>query len=322
MTSRYWQSLLLAALLGLHGSAFAQAWPSKQLRIVVPFTAGSATDTVARIVSEKLSLQFGQPVIVENRPGAGGTVGAAAVAKSDPDGYTILVNSSSHTVTASTYTNLPYDTARDFAAVTPLTNLPNVLVVSAGKDYAKLADLVAAAKAKPGTINYASAGEGSAAHLSAERFRMSAGFQAVHIPFKGAPEAMGRIVAGEVDFYFVPISPALPLLKAGKLRALAIGSSRRASALPELATTLEAGYANSDYNFWLGMFVPARTPRDVVTRLYRETLKALELPDVKERIARLGGEPMAMTPEQFDAYVREEIVSNAALVKAAGIKAN
>ena len=315
--------LLGAALLAASGPACAQAvWPSKPLRVVVAFTPGSATDIIARTIGERLTAQLGQPVVVENRPGASGTIGAAAVARSDPDGHTILVNSSSHTVAPATMKELPYDTLRDLSGVAPLGNLPNVLVVSPAKGYRSAADLVAAAKARPGKLNYASGGVGSAAQLNAERFRLSAGFEAVHVPFKGAPEALAQVLAGEVDFYFCPIVPALPMLKDGRLAAVAVGSNRRAAALPEVPTTLEAGYANSDYNFWVGMFVPAKTPREIVARLHQETLKAMQAPDVAQRLARLGAEPMPMTPEQFDAYLRDEVAANAELVRAAGIKAN
>jgi len=315
--------LLVAALLAASGPACAQAvWPSKPLRVVVAFTPGSATDIIARTIGERLTAQLGQPVVVENRPGASGTIGAAAVARSDPDGHTILVNSSSHTVAPATMKELPYDTLRDLSGVAPLGNLPNVLVVSPAKGYRSAADLVAAAKARPGKLNYASGGVGSAAQLNAERFRLSAGFEAVHVPFKGAPEALAQVLAGEVDFYFCPIVPALPMLKDGRLAAVAVGSNRRAAALPEVPTTLEAGYPNSDYNFWVGMFVPAKTPREIVARLHQETLKAMQAPEVAQRLARLGAEPMPMTPEQFDAYLRDEVAANAALVRAAGIKAN
>jgi tripartite-type tricarboxylate transporter receptor subunit TctC len=259
-------------------------------------------------------------VVVENRPGASTTIGAAAVAKADPDGHTILVTSSAHTVAPFLYSNLSYDTARDLAGVTPLANLPTVLLVSPSKGYKSVHDLVAAARAKPGSINYASAA--ASTQLNAERFRRSARFEAVHIPFKGAPEALTEVMVGRVDFYFSPIAPALPLLRDGKLLALAIGASKRASILPDLPTTIEAGFPDSDYNFWVGMFVPARTPLEVINRLHRESAAALQLPEVRERIARLGAEPMAMTPMQFDSYVRDELRTNAVLVKAAGITAN
>ena len=300
----------------------AQTWPTKPLKVIVPFTPGSGTDIMARTVSERLSVQLGQPIVVENRPGAGGTIGAAFVAKSEPDGYTILVHSSSHTVTPSTYPNQPFDTARDFAGITPLAFLPNVLVIAPSKGIHSVAELVRAAKAKPGAMNFASAGAGSATQLNAERFRLGAGIEAVHIPFKGTPEALTEVMTGRVDYYFCPVVSVLSHLKDGKLVGLAVGSSKRSSALPELPTTVEAGVPNSDYNFWVGMFVPAKTPRALVTKLHGETVKALQSDDVRERMAKLGAEPMILTPGEFDAYVRDEIIANAALVKAAGITAN
>jgi tripartite-type tricarboxylate transporter receptor subunit TctC len=311
-----------ALLLGLHGGAFAQtpgAWPAKPVHIVVSLTPGSATDILARTVSERLSTQLGQPVIVENRPGASTTIGASAVAKAEPDGYTILATSSAHTVAPFLYSSLAYDTARDLAGVTPLANLPTVLVVPPSK-FRSLRDLVAAAQAKPGSINFGSAA--ASTQLNAERFRRSARIEAVHIPFKGAPEALTEVMAGRIDFYFSPIAPALPLLREGKVVALAVGSSKRASILPDLPTTLEAGFPDSDYNFWVGLLVPAKAPRELIDRLHRSTTAALQVPEVRERIARLGAEPMTMTPEQFDALIREELRANAVLVKAAGITAN
>jgi tripartite-type tricarboxylate transporter receptor subunit TctC len=300
--------------------AGAQPWPIKTVRVIVTLAPGSATDILARTLSERLSRQLGQPVIVENRPGASTTLGAALVAKAEPDGYTLLVTSSAHTVAPFLYPNVGYDTTRDLAAVAPLANLPTVLVVPASRGYRSVHDLVAAARAKPGSINYASAA--ASTQLNAERFRRSAQFEAVHIPFKGAPEALNEIVAGRVDFYFAPISAVLPLLRDGKVVALAVGASKRASILPDLPTTLEAGYPDSDYNFWIGMLVPARTPRDIVNRLHQETSAVLQLPDVQDRVSKLGAEPMLMTPQQFDAYIRDELRVNAALIKAAGITAN
>jgi tripartite-type tricarboxylate transporter receptor subunit TctC len=306
--------------MGLQAGALAQAWPNKPLRATVAFTAGSATDIIARTLGERLLVQLGQPVVVENRPGASGTIGAAIVARAEPDGYTMLVNSSSHTVAPSTYASLPYDTARDLAGITPLANLPSVLVIAPSRGVRTVRDLVAAAKTKPGGMSFASGGTGSAAHLNAERFRMSAGFEAVHVPYKGAPEALGDVMAGRVDFYFCPIVPALPLVRDGRLLAVAVGSAKRASALPDVPTTLEAGFPDSEYNFWVGLFVPGKTPRPLVRRIYAETQKAMQSPEMAQRMKNLGAEPMPMTPEQFDAYIREEIALNAKLVKAAGIQ--
>ena len=303
-------------------TVFAQTWPTKSLRVVVPFTAGSATDTTARVVVERLSVQLGQNFVVENRPGAGGTIGVGVVARAEADGYTILVHSSSFTVTPSTYTDLPFNTLRDFSGITPLANLPNVLVIAPSKGIRSVRDLVAAAKAKPGTLTYASAGAGSATQLNAERFRLGAGFDAVHVPFKGTPEALTDILTGRVDYYFCPVIAVLQFIREGKLLALAAGSTKRSSALPDIATTLEAGIPNSDYNFWVGMMVPSKTPRDIVAKLHQNTVKALQSPDLKERMAKIGAEPMLMTPQEFDAYIKAEIGTNAAVVKAAGIRVN
>ncbi|HKW39496.1 MAG TPA: tripartite tricarboxylate transporter substrate binding protein [Burkholderiales bacterium] len=320
MSSKLVQSIAVLALCALCTAAQAQTWPAKPIRVIVPFTPGSGTDIIARTVGEKVSHQLGQPVVVENRPGAGGTIGSAIVAKSEPDGYTLLVHSSSYTVTPSTYKDLPYDTLRDLTGVVPLGLLPNVLVMAPSKGIRSVKELVAAAKAKPGAMNSASVGVGSATHLNAERFRLGAGIDTVNVPFKGSPEALTEIMAGRVDFYFCPVNAVLPLLKDGKLVALAVGSTRRSLALPDLPTTLEAGVPDSDYNFWVGMFAPSKTPRETVQKLYQEAAKALHSPDVREKLGRLGAEPMEYTPEAFNAYLRREIAANAALVKAAGIK--
>ena len=308
------------ALLLAHAGAWAQAWPAKPLRIVVPFTPGSATDIMARTVSEKLSAQLGQPMVVENRPGAGGTIGVGLVAKADADGYTVLVHSSSYTVTPTTYPNTPYDTLRDLTGVTPLGLLPNVLVIAPAKGIRSVKELVAAAKAKPGALNAASIGIGSATPLNAERFRLGAAIDVVNVPFKGTPEALADVMTGRVDYYFCPVNAALPLLKDGRLLGLAVGSTKRSVALPDLPTTVEAGIPDSDYNFWVGMFVPSKTPREIVARLYQETARALHASDVREKLERLGAEAMDYAPEAFNTYLRAEIAANAALVKASGLK--
>jgi tripartite-type tricarboxylate transporter receptor subunit TctC len=277
---------------------------------------------MARTVTQRLSEQLGQAFVVENRPGAGGTIGVGAVAKADPDGHTILVHSSSYTITPTTYPGTPYDTMRDLTGITPLALLPQVLVISPAKGIASVADLVRAARAKPGTMNYASAGVGTATQLNAERFRLGAGIDVVHVPFRGTPEALTEIIAGRVDYYFCPVNAVLPMIAEKQLIALAMGSSKRSAALPELPTTLEAGIVDSDYNFWVGMFVPSKTPREIVNRLHQETARALDRKEVRDSMAKLGAESMLMRPEEFDAYIRNEIKTNAVLVKAAGISAS
>jgi tripartite-type tricarboxylate transporter receptor subunit TctC len=299
----------------------AQAWPSRPIRLIVPLTPGSATDVMGRVVMDQVSAQLGQPIIVENRPGAGNTIGMGAVARADPDGYTILANSSTHTVTPATRSNLGFEMT-DLAAIIPLGNMPVVMVFNPSKGYKKLSDFVAAAKAKPGSVNYASAGAGNSSHLNGERFRLAAGFEAVHLPFKGAPEAMTEVIAGRADFYFAPLVNALPLLRDGQVQALAVSGSSRASALPDVPTTVEAGYPNSEYNFWAGVFAPAKTPADIRAKLYEETAKALQNPATREKLVNLGADPMPITSAQFEALVRQEIATNTQLVKAAGIKVN
>ena len=311
----------LVVLLFCHGDALAQTWPSKPIRAIIPFAAGSATDVVPRVVFEPLSAQLGQPIVVENRGGAGTTIGAALVAKAEADGYTLLATSSAHTLVPTVYPSAPYDTAADFAAVVSLGSGPNVLVVSPAKDFKTAQDLVAAAKARPGSFNFASAGVGSATHLSAERFRMAAGFDAVHIPFRGGAEAITEVLAGRAEFYFCPLGTALPQVREGKLLALAVSSPKRAALLPDVPSVVEL-FPNSDYAFWIGVFMPAKTPRDIVDRFHREAVKTMQLPNVKERLETLGMDPMPLTPAQFDAHVRSEIASTGLLAKAAGLSSN
>ncbi|HEX2544736.1 MAG TPA: tripartite tricarboxylate transporter substrate binding protein [Ramlibacter sp.] len=312
---------LLAATV-LAGGAFAQgAFPTKPVRLVVPFTAGSGTDIIARTIGESMSRSLGQPVIVENRPGAGGTIGAAQVAKSDPDGHTILIHSSGHALNPAIYPSLPYDTVKDLTGVTPLVALPNVLVVSPAKGWKTVAEMVAAAKARPGQLNFASAGMGSATHMNGEKFKLRAGIDAVHVPFKGTPEAITDVIGGRNDWFFAPLSSALPLIRDGKLQALAVSTAQRSPALPDVPTTVEAGVPGSDYTFWVGMIVPSATPAPIVKRLHDEALKALASADVKERLVKIGAEPFTMEPAAFNAYIRTEMDSAATIAKAANLKA-
>ncbi len=314
--------LAVAALTPWMASAVAQTWPAKPIRVVIPFGAGSAVDVIPRIVLDQMSQQLGQPFIVENRGGAGGSTGMGQVAKADPDGYTLLVNSSAHTIVPSVYQNLSFDVARDLAGVTPLGNLPNVLITSTAKGFKTVADLVAAAKAKPGSFNFATAGVGTATHMSAERFRLSAGFEARHVPFKGGAEALTETIAGRVDYYFCPIATAMPQIAEGSVVGLVVSPPTRASGLPQVRTTLEAGYPDSDYMFWIGMFAPAKTPRPIIDRLYQEAVKAMGNAGVKERLAKNGVEPLSMTPTELDKFVADEIAGNAKLVKALNLKPN
>jgi len=318
---RFPRRALVAAALALPLAVLAQSgYPNKPIRVIVPFAAGSTTDIIARAIADKMGQSMGQQLVIENKGGASGTIGQAQVAAAAPDGYTIMVHSSSHTVSPHTFAKLPFDTEKDFVGITPISSTPNVLVMSPAKNIKTLPQLLAAARAKPGSMNFASAGQGSATHLNAEKFKLAAKIEATNIPFKGSAEAVTEVMAGRVDYYFSPIAPVIGQIKNGQLVALAVGSPKRASALPDVPTTAEAGVPGSEFNFWIGMMAPAKTPRDIVNRLNEEVLKALATPEVKERFAALGADAWTLKPEQFDAYITEEIKSNAVLVKAAGLE--
>ena len=322
--ARGWIAALAFGIMGTQvawAQAPSTAWPTKRVSISVPVTAGSAIDLVVRTVYDQVSQQVGQPFIVDNRGGGGGTLAPAAVAKADPDGHTLLSHSSALTIFPATHTTLPFDPERDFTGVVSLVNTPFLLVVSPEK-YKSIRELVAAAKAKPGVLNYASVGYGGAAHLAAERFRLKAGIAVQDVPFRGVQEAMVEVLAGRVDFFFPPVLPAMSLIRQGKLLALAVSSTKRLSSLPEIPTLAEAGFPDADFNFWVGVFAPSKTPKDVQEKLYRETMKALELKSIQDKLASMGGEPMLMSSADFDAFYRAQIKQNRELVKAAAIKPN
>ena len=300
-------ALLALAAVFLQGAARAQdAYPSRPIHIIVPFTAGSATDVVARLVGEKLNAAWGQPVVVDNKPGAGGTIGIGQAAKSEPDGYTFVVVSTGHAVNHVLYKDLPYDTLKDLAGVASLASLPSVLVVSPSLGVKSVRELVAMVKAKPGAYNYGTAGVGSAAHINSEKFNVAAGIKAVHVPLKGTPPILTETMAGRVHFAWVPTLSSMGLLKDGKLLALAVSTAKRTPVLPDVPTIAEAGYPGGQFDFWLGMLAPAKTPRDVVVKMNAEINRALRSSDMIERLARLGSEPMAMTPDEFDAFIAKE----------------
>lgn len=312
------------AILGIAAPADAQTYPTRPVKIVSPFPPGSAIDIISRVVADKLTPALGQPVLVENRPGAGGNIGAIAVAQAAPDGYTVLLTSSAIAAAPALYKTLNYDPVNDFAAVAPVVVLPNVLVVAPNnnKGIKSVADLVAYAKKNPGKLTYASAGSGSATHMSDEKFRVAAGFDAVHVAYKGTPEAMTDIMGGNVDYMFTTMASGIPLIQNNQLVALSVGAPQRSPLLPNVPTTAEAGVREADYMLWAGMFLPAKTPRDIVMRLHAEVAKAVQIPDMKERFAKLGGDPMVMAPDAFAAQMKQEIATNIELVKKAGIQAN
>jgi len=302
-------------------TAMGQGYPNKPVHVVVPFTAGSATDILARTFGQKLSEMWSQPVVVDNRPGAGGTIGAAVVAKSAPDGYTLLVHSAAQAYNPSIYPSLPYDTVKDFIDIVPLGGQPNVLVVAPSSGIKTVGELIAQAKQKPGQLNFGSAGTGSGTHINGEKFKLAAGIDVVHIPYKGTPEALTDTIAGRVTYFFSPISAALPFVRDGKLVALAVSTAKRSSALPNVPTVAEAGLPGFDYSLWVGLFAPAGTPADVIDKIARDVRTVAQSADVKERFAALGAEPMPMTPTEFKQFVDAEIAESAKVVKAAGIKA-
>ncbi|MGE0035729.1 MAG: Bug family tripartite tricarboxylate transporter substrate binding protein [Xanthobacteraceae bacterium] len=309
---------IAAACSALASPAFAQAWPTKTARVIVPFSAGSATDLLPRTVFENVSSRASHPIIVENRPGGGGAIGVTAVTKSEPDGHTLLVHSNS-LITTPAIQAMPYDPVADLSGVTPLGLVPLVLVINPNRGIKTLKELVDAAKAKPGTFNYGAAGIGSPPHLTMERFRMAAGFQGQLVPFRGAPEAITEILGGRLDMYFCPITPAMPFIESGKLLPLAVSSAKRATRLPNVPTTVEAGYPDSDFEFYIGLTVPKKTPRDLVAAIHRATVKGLEDPSVKDKFAKLGVEPLTMTPEAYDARIAKEVPIAVKLANAAGI---
>ena len=320
ITTRRHALVATLALCTALGAAAQGAYPNKPIRVIVPFAAGSTTDIIARAIADKMGQSMGQTLVVDNRGGASGTIGQQAVATAAPDGYTIMIHSSSHTVSPSTFAKLPFDTVNDFAGVTPISSLPNALVISPSKNIKTLQELVAAAKAKPGTINFASAGQGSATHLNAEKFKLAAKIDATNIPFKGSAEAVTEVLSGRVDYYFSPIAPVIGQIKDGQLIALAVGSPKRAAALPDVPTTTEAGVPGSEFNFWIGMMAPAKTPRDIVNRLHGAIMTVLKAPDVQQRFSQMGFDIVGDTPEQMAATLRTEGDVAAGVIKKAGIK--
>jgi tripartite-type tricarboxylate transporter receptor subunit TctC len=320
--SRRWLYLVVLLLAGVQAETRAQAWPTKPIRIIVPISAGSGTDVLARALADRLGGALGQILIIENRPGAGGAVGAIAVAKAAPDGYTLLVTSSALTVAPAIYANLAYDPLSDLAGVTPVANLGAAFIAAPSKSFKTVRELVALAKARPGQLSYGSSGTGSASHLTSEKFRLMAGFEAVHVPYRGAPEAVADAMTGRIDFVSSPLAAALPLIQDGKLVALAVPSPSRSALLPDVPTIEEAGVPNASSQTWVGVLAPKATPRDIVNRLQHEIVKVLQLPELKAQLHATGSEPLLMTPEEFDALMRQEVASNKVLANAAGIKVN
>jgi tripartite-type tricarboxylate transporter receptor subunit TctC len=308
-----------AALCALAGIASAQGWPTKTVTIVVPFPAGGTTDVLARALATRLSPAIGQSVIVENRPGAGATLGAAYVAKIHDGGYTLLMGAVHHTVATNFYKNLTYSFEKDFAPITTVATVPNVLVVSATSPYKTVADLVAAAKAKPGVLAYGSNGAGTAQHMIGTDFQMETGTQLLHVPYKGSAPLTTDLLGGQVTMSFDTITPVLPFIQSGKLRPLAVTTAKRSSALPDVPTMQEAGLKHLAMGTWFGLLAPASTPKDVVTRLNTELVKIIHSPEFGKQMAAIGAEPVGNSPDDMARQIHDETAKFAVLVKNAKI---
>ena len=321
-----WPMLLVMASAGMSHAAHAQTapgegYPNRPVRMIVPFTPGSATDIIARIVTQKLADTWGRPVVIDNRPSAGGIVAFKIVADAPPDGHTLTTTGSNYAGSAALYAGkLPYDPVRDFTGVTQLASTPLILVVAPGLGAKSVKELIALVKAKPGQLNFGSSGLGSGPHYGAELFNLTAGIKAIHVPYKGSPEAMTDVMAGRVHYVLSPVLSAVPLVRSGRLLALGVTTAQRAAGLPEVPTIAEAGLDGFEYQGWYGVLAPGRTPRAIVNQLAGEIGRIVETPDAKERIASQGAVAKSSTPEAFDKLVREEIVTRIKVWKAAGVK--
>ncbi len=313
-----WSCVLAIGLVA--AAAHAETWPSRLIKAVIPFGAGSATDVVPRLVFDRLAVELGQPIVIENRVGAGGTLGTAAVAKADPDGYTILAHSSALTVAPTIFPNLAYDTAKDLSSVLMIGSSATVMIVPVSRPWRTVQDFIATAKMKDASISFGSVGIGSAVHISAEKFRLAAGIEATHVPYRGGSEVITDILGGRIDFYFCPLATALPLIRENQVRALVVSTAKRAADLPEVPTPEETGLHGADSAIWYGVLVPSKTPRDIVDRLHAAGTKVLTESAMQESLKKLGVEAMPMTPGEMDAFVAREIAANADVIKAAGIK--
>jgi tripartite-type tricarboxylate transporter receptor subunit TctC len=313
------QSFVVVLML-LPFAAQAESWPSRPIKAVIPFGAGSAADVLPRLVFDRLAIELGQPIVIENRVGAGGTIGTAAVAKADPDGYTILAHSSALTAAPALFSSLGYDTARDLASVLMLGSSANVMITPVTRLWKSVQEFIAEARAKPGSISFGSVGIGSAVHISSEKFKLAAGIEATHVPYRGGSEIITDILGGRIDFYFCPLATALPLIRENRVRALVVSTPKRAVELPEVPTPEEVGLKDADSAIWFGVFVPSKTPREIVAKLHAAGTRVLTEPAMQENLKKLGVETSAITPQEMDALVARETAATTELIKAAGIK--
>ena len=311
---------MVAGVALLATTAQAETWPSRLIKAIIPFGAGSAADVVPRVVFDRLAAELGQAIVVENRPGAGGTIGTAAVVKADADGYSILAQSSALSISPAIYPKLPFDITKDLSSALMIGVSANVMIVPVSRPWQTVQDFIADAKARPGSIVFGSVGVGSATHISAEKFRLAAGIETTHVPYRGGAEVIADILGGRIDFYFCPLATALPLIKEGRVRALVISTPKRVTDLPDVPTPAEAGLKNAESMFWLGVFMPAKTPRDIIDKIHDAGIKLLAEPSMQDSLMKLGVERLPMTPVEMDAFVAREIAENIEVIKAAGIK--
>jgi tripartite-type tricarboxylate transporter receptor subunit TctC len=322
LRSAFLRAALFAAM-SLPFAGFAAPYPAKTIRFVVPYPAGGPLDAVARLLAQKVSDSVRQPIIVDNKPGAGGNIGADIVAKSPPDGYTLLMGAvATHAINPTLYASIPYDAAKDFIPITQIGSTPNVLVVNPSVPATNVREFIAYAKANPGKLNFGSGSTGSAGHLAGELFKAMAGVEMTHVPYKGAAPAMNDLIGGQVQLMFDNLASSLAQVRAGKIRALAVTTAKRSPLAPDLPTIAESGLPGFDINTWFGLFVPAGTPHDVVERLHDEFTRALASPEVREKMLALGAEPVGSTPSEFAAYIRSEGEKYARIIKASGAKAD
>ncbi len=313
--------VVMAALIATQ-SVLAQTWPTKPIRLVVPFSAGGNTDIVARLFAQELSKALGQPVIVDNKPGAAGNIGADAVAKSPPDGYTFVMGTvGTHAINASLYKKMPYDTVKDFTPVTLLASVPNVLVIDPALPVKSVKELVAYGKAHPGKLNFASSGVGTSIHLSGEMFRITTGLDMTHVSYKGSPPALTDLMGGQVQLMFDNLPTSLPYIKAGKLRALAVTTAKRVPSLPDVPTMVEAGFPGFETGSWFGVLAPAGTPKEIITKLSTELLRILKTPEMQEKLLQQGAQPVGLGPEDFAAHIKSEMAKWGKVVKESGATA-
>jgi tripartite-type tricarboxylate transporter receptor subunit TctC len=311
---------IIAGSLLLAVTVQAENWPSHLIKATIPFGAGSAADVVPRLFFDRLAAELGQAIVVENRPGAGGTIGTAAVVKADADGYSILAQSSALAISPAIYPKLPFDISRDLTSALMIGISANVMIVPVSRPWKTVQEFIVDAKARPGSIVFGSVGVGSAVHISAEKFRLAAGIETTHVPYRGGAEVIADILGGRIDFYFCPLATALPLIKEGRVHALVITTPKRVAELPDVPTPAEVGLENAESAFWLGVFMPAKTPRDIVEKFHDAGTRLLAEPSMQQSLMKLGVEPFPMAPAEMDAFVAHQIAENLEVIKAAGIK--